>query len=516
MIERVVFIGDLNRGEQADNVVRMQRLFSPVLKQLNVASFLHVSEINRCSRLEEWLGAWRQSLDDEQNRELDAADLIGAAVIGFELPGRDLEILTARGIRWVNFEIHPLRFLDDLYFEVRTSFPGGLDRHSAGAGLVEFCVQSLRSKYPFAAGSRSPDTLAIFGQAPFDRSVYFDGQFHRLDSYLDRLDDLVGRHCRVLYRPHPYMTDANIDRLILQRYSAELSSDRDVYGVLINQGIKTACAISSSIISEVPHFGILGEYLEPRAKRFGPAVSYRALLDDQSFWSEGLLGRGKELASARISVAVPENYLRRVFASWGYVTDKQLNDERVTAVEKSVNDIHGRLVAVEGGAKMLGEVMAGLRAAPSEIERRLAVVESAVRSKEAELVAMRSSRSWRVTAPLRRASAILSRLRDSRKWPVGPAALRIRCGSLAVNVAERVRRDPRLSRIARAVLVRFPRARVHLQRALAKYGVSGNASRHVSGMDGLERGAPEMGRAANRVFRQLKEAQLARSKARRD
>jgi glycosyltransferase involved in cell wall biosynthesis len=329
MITRVVFIGDLCRGDQASNVARIERLFSPVLKQYGVALSTYVTEINRNTVFDEWIESWQRSLSSSCNPALEAVDFEQAAVVGFEIPERDLQYLDQQGVPWVNFAIHPIRFLDDLYFEVSTSFAHNLQEHEASIGLMDLCVQALRTRYS-ADTINHPNTLAIFGQTPIDKSVYFDGQFHRLDSYLSRLDELVQRHDRVLFKPHPYLTDTEVDRLICERYDATLSTGSDVYELFITAGITTACAISSSVITEAPYFGITAEFLEPRAKRFGPPISYRSLIDDQQFWAEGLLGRDAVVGVTRISQAVPTNYLRRVFASWGYMTDEKSLEHRLT------------------------------------------------------------------------------------------------------------------------------------------------------------------------------------------
>lgn len=331
-IKRVIFIGDLCRGDQAGNVARVQRLFSPVFTQLGISWNIHVTEINRSLQLDEWLETWKQSLTCARNLELEAIDFGDAAVIGFEVPERDLQYLDQHGVPWVNLAIHPLRFLDDLYFEVSTSFAADIQRHAASIGLIDLCVQALRTRYPKAqAAEPHPSTLAIFGQTPIDKSVYFDGEFRKLDSYLSSLDELASKHEIILFKPHPYLTDPEVDKLVCERYGASPANAYDVYELFITGGITTACAISSSVISEAPHFGISAEFLEPRAKRFGPPISFRSLLDDQNFWAEGLLRSSVSTSPIRISQAVPPNYLRRIFSSWGFVTDEQSLEARLAA-----------------------------------------------------------------------------------------------------------------------------------------------------------------------------------------
>ena len=99
---------------------RLARVFSPVFKQLGIPTETHITGINRSDELEEWLVPWRQSLDGTGKSGLESLDTEGALVVGFEMSNRDSEYLTAQSVSWINFAIHPLRFLDDLYFDVVT------------------------------------------------------------------------------------------------------------------------------------------------------------------------------------------------------------------------------------------------------------------------------------------------------------------------------------------------------------------------------------------------------------
>lgn len=336
MIERVVFVGDLCRGAQAHSVVRIERLFSPVFAQLGVPTSIHVSEINGNICLSEWLDDWKKSLCDGHESRLQEIDLEKAAVVGFEMPADDLSYLDRNGVPWVNLAIHPLRFLDDLYFEVTTSFEGDVRPMAASAGLIAFCVNELRTRYARTGEIDTPPTLAIFGQTPIDKSIYFDNSFKTLDCYLERLDDLAAQHQRVLFRPHPNATSPEVDRMICERYNAIRHTDADVYKLFVTGRIATACAISSSVLEEAPCFGINTEYLEKRAKRFGRPVCYRSLLDHQEFWARCLLRRTTPTVSEVISRAVPPGYLRQSIESWGYVTaEKAMYAQAIEAARSS-------------------------------------------------------------------------------------------------------------------------------------------------------------------------------------
>ena len=252
--------------------------------------------------------------------QLENIDLSNAAVIGFEMSTVDIHYLNQENIPWINLAIHPIRFLDDLYLDVRSSFDYQYSHLGADLGVIEFCVNSLRNRYAgYNENQNKLIKLAIFGQSPADKSVFFDGNFYSLDSYFSELDALVSEQDEVIYRPHPYATNAKIDDVIFKKYNAIDGSARNVYEMLASGDISTACAISSSVISESQYFGVRSVFLDPRAQKFGPAISYKKLVDESLFWQR-LLDTNSSSQINKISVVVPNNYLRQVFASWGYLT----------------------------------------------------------------------------------------------------------------------------------------------------------------------------------------------------
>ena len=237
MINRVIFIVDVYRGDQAQNIERLSRLFAPVLKQLSVPISTYISETNRSDDMSVWLREWERSLDATENSELEALDVEGALIIGFEASSRDLKYLTTQDVPWVNFAIHPLRFLDDLYFDVATSFPYDMATNVAEVGMIDLCVQALRGRYSSRTNAKANGvkTLAIFGQTPIDRSVYFDQRFLGLDAYFSKIDELTEKYDRIIYKPHPNLSNPGIDKLIRERYRVELISNLDVYELICIQ-----------------------------------------------------------------------------------------------------------------------------------------------------------------------------------------------------------------------------------------------------------------------------------------
>ncbi|AUH02163.1 hypothetical protein CWC46_21640 [Prodigiosinella confusarubida] len=379
----VLFIGDVNRGAQDVNIERLFRLFSPVFKEVNVTASMYISEVNKKVSISDWLEVWRESIDKNRVSEIANLDLSNTAIIGFEISDADINYFSENKIPWVNFSIHPIRFLDDLYFDVTTSFDYDLSNHAASTGLIDFCVNKIKSSIN-STSIKKEKTLAIFGQTPIDKSIYFDGEFKKLTSYLDKIDALARDYPRVIYRPHPNLTDESVDKIIIERYGAEIVPEKNFYKFLITESIDKCCAISSSVNTESPYFGVESVNLDDRARKYGVAVNYKSLLDDREFWVNKFLNMDLFSSPFNISVAVPDNYLRDVYESWGYITKEQ---EIYTIINTKEQEIYTVIKTIQD------EI--------SNLEERNNHYLIELERSEQHVNALLNSRSWIVTSPLR-------------------------------------------------------------------------------------------------------------------
>ncbi|HEX2966569.1 MAG TPA: hypothetical protein VHO84_12335 [Syntrophorhabdaceae bacterium] len=505
MSKKVMFLGDLYRGNQAENVERIHRLFSPVFRQWDIETFMHISDINRNLVMEEWLEEWRDSLACTRKSDLENCDLRNVSVIGFEMSDIDIRFLNQAEVSWANLAIHPIRFLADLYFEVTTSFTCDLKPHTAGDGLIEFHANVLRAKYKLVTQEKYPPTLAIFGQTPNDRSVYFDGGFHDLNDYLPKLDGLTANYERILFRPHPYLTNPEVDELIYERYRAKPCAGANVYEIFVNSGITSACSISSSVIAEASYFGIDAIYLDSRAKIFGPPVDYRLLIDNDEFWSTKFLGQPLSSGGEAISRAVPENYLRSTFGSWGYVTREQELCNQTAVFLDRIQQLETRMD------------QAGIKAADNEsrtkqILERAGQIELRAEQAERALHMMQASFSWRMTAPFRGVSTVAGYLLSrSIAWlsfaPMSRPRRILRQALIAVKSYLYVR--PRLMWFASRLLAPLP----SLKERLKNVGVQPQAlhgtrtGSNTSGFPiGPEETVAQLTPRARRIYAALKQA----------
>ena len=343
MRTNVYFVGDSYRGDQATNIQRLFEIVGHVVNAHGAKAELRISHTNRLTGFENWLPGWVRSLRREEPSVLSDLDPAASAVVAFELSGVDRLQLDAAGIPWVNFEIHPVRFLEDLYLSVEASFPVDLSRVEIPDDYIFLRAEVLRAKYRPEAQAESENRLLIVGQAPNDKSIYFDGEFKQLPDYFAGLDPIVAGFDGTDYRPHPYLTDADVDASIRTRYGAGACDEPNIYKVFTSGRYRAVCGISSSVLCEAPFFGLQSRALEPRARRFGHPVSYAKLIRDCHLWLNGLLGVSVTPRAYDALPPVPENHLRQVYCSWAYVSQEEELKQALSSIEMRVRQAESGL-----------------------------------------------------------------------------------------------------------------------------------------------------------------------------
>ncbi len=339
MINNVLFLGDLCRGEQSNNINNLALIFSPLLKKYEAEYQVHTTLTNNSSLSEEWLDLWSKSLATENTKIFDEFKFSKTLVIGFEMPEWYAKYFDSKNISWVNIRIHPIRFLDDLYFDVKSSINYDLSKHSVNDSFIDFCVQSLRLRYGVTTRNKSPSTFALFGQTPFDKSVFINGEFKSIENYFQLIDTISKDYDQVVYKPHPYSPDTTLDKKIIDRYHAKVLTNDDTYEVLLNENIDLICAISSSVLYEAPYFGLESYFLEKKSRLFGPPICFLSWLNDSIFWNK-IFGNNSQ-SNIGLPFPAKPNFLRNVFCSWSYQTNERILEDRILSqFHKNNEDIY--------------------------------------------------------------------------------------------------------------------------------------------------------------------------------
>ncbi len=226
-----------------------------------------------------WFDRLRVSLDSiNYLREFVGA---GDILIGYELSDQTRSVLDEIGVLYVDMWLHPIRFMDDVLFAMKSSsevIHDKLKRYSVS--LDEMQLYADRIKVQTYKGWHRKEAEVVDGSAVFigqlqnDKSVCRDGKFLTLLDFKREFSDFVSQHSHVYFSRHPYMRSGDTDVLrFVQSHSNVSITDQPTYRLIASPKVKTVGGISSSVLSEAEFFGKQIEYF------YQPVLNFR----DQDF-----------------------------------------------------------------------------------------------------------------------------------------------------------------------------------------------------------------------------------------
>jgi hypothetical protein len=191
-------------------------------------------------------------------------DLLSASlVIGWGLTPSIMDLLDRSKISFIDVEIDPVRFADDLFFRMRTNSPQiarVLSSRNIRDEQLRGAVISIRG---FAARRcidlmETGKSFAIFvGQTPIDLALVTSGRLPEIRDYLDIIMDITRDVDALLVKAHP-MADKDANHLspIVEQISNAAFCATNTYRLLADIKLKHVVALSSSVLTEADLFGV--------------------------------------------------------------------------------------------------------------------------------------------------------------------------------------------------------------------------------------------------------------------
>lgn len=255
------------------------RVFEKLVRASEGKSVMKITTSERLS-MDEWKKT--QTKDGKTFIE-DVLLTDGLVVWGYEMPVAMMKYLDSEGFCYVNVVIHPARFASDLVFGYKSNTRKHLCNFVSRDELqLHADVYSEWVKKNTPDPPPTPSKHMVIGQSRFDRSVLWDGEFHKVEEFVPNMDmKFLRRHPdeMALYQPEPW----------------EMVS---VYRLLVNGGIRTVEGMNSSVLYEAPFFGV------------------ESVIHGPKWWEEYTPVWGYELFGM---APTPPNFFRRLFGVWwGY------------------------------------------------------------------------------------------------------------------------------------------------------------------------------------------------------
>lgn len=313
---RVFITGDAQRPyiNQESNIRWLYRLVAAQIEALGIAPELLLSGIRLTEA--EWLDT---HVVAEGPCWLSGLVCAPCLVIGFEAPPRTLAFLRRAGIPYVDAVLSPVRFLNDLLFDVEVS--GVVADISPFSVLDAKVSANLIAAQAFYKGLPGlPDNTAIIvGQSPMDRSLIVNGRLvEPHNDFNEEVRKVCAAHPYVLFKPHPNAGMATCPEHLLRLGVAGLTN-LNIYALLSHSNVSTFYGVSSSVLHECDYFGKKAVFWIEKPKAARQTLYVRDFMSVE-FWRDILFKLGAQVKPApKLTLPFIESRIRRSCMSWwGY------------------------------------------------------------------------------------------------------------------------------------------------------------------------------------------------------
>jgi hypothetical protein len=260
-------------------------------------------------------------------------------VVGFEMAPTIRRLLHTRRKPYLNFYIHPLRFLRDLCLGATTNCPTIADSLRATAvGQHEIDSQVRRYRALFlrrqlALCTVPPGLPVLVGQTERDSVLIKEGRFAGWEDFADDIDRLLADFDEVVFLEHPYRPSSGpvLEYLRSVHGKTVIATNANSYGVLLSNGvIPMVLTLASSLGVEASAMGLQTRFLlaDPRRKLELPEFE----LPIESAFGHGVLGapfwsstfgqgptrRMLGRSGQDNSFALGDHYLRNSLDAWSF------------------------------------------------------------------------------------------------------------------------------------------------------------------------------------------------------
>ncbi len=245
-------------------------------------------------------------------------------VIGFELSDALKNLFDGQGIAWLDLRIHPIRYLDDIFFAMGASSSAVNERLAYFTKSdAWFRMQADQMVASSLKQKRRPDiaesTLLLIGQTERDRVVFDGKRYLTLADRVEAIAELAQTHAHVLFRPHPYAKSTRRTLKAIRRGGVDVQPVYDnVYRLLSHEHVTTVAALNSSVLYEAEMFGKTTVFLFDSAFDDAYAAVVHNVLES-AFWREVLGAVLPVRSGIGLEIPLRANRLRKSLNDfWGY------------------------------------------------------------------------------------------------------------------------------------------------------------------------------------------------------
>lgn len=275
---RIIITGDIFRANHAgcsSQNMNINWLFECLKKPIQLATSLNVEKrlfstepdsltqagynmIGESLSIQAWAKLFYTQDYTEQFLKNVWFNFRNSIVVAFEIPEVLRSAFNQLNIPFIDIIIHPVRFLDDIIFGIRTN------ELEISKLLVKYIIPEefivLQSGIVMAAMSRlqrlsiKGRTALFAGQTADDKVLIKDGKFMKVHDFLDHFSAIASEYDNLLIKPHPYSSEPFETISISRLFSKCNLVNKNFYYLMSHDNIEAVYSISSSTSFEAKYF----------------------------------------------------------------------------------------------------------------------------------------------------------------------------------------------------------------------------------------------------------------------
>lgn len=181
-------------------------------------------------------------------------------VCGFELPPYFINFLNKNNINYLDFTIHPIRFLPDYILGVRTNIKyiqAKLNLSKLPDSIIHGFADISKSRTVRIARNTNivEDSVLFLGQIEIDSSLIKDGKIASMDELENSLIDLSMAYPKIYYKAHPHSKSIELLKKSVNKIGKCQWYEMNAYDAYAQDQFALVATLSSGGAYEAKYFG---------------------------------------------------------------------------------------------------------------------------------------------------------------------------------------------------------------------------------------------------------------------
>ncbi|MDR1168452.1 MAG: radical SAM protein [Heliobacteriaceae bacterium] len=279
-------------------------------------------------------------------------------VIYHEAPNIYKIIHNKLNIPYIDLNVHPVRFLDDNFWGIKTNSRQIFDKikkYQTDEEMFYIYAGMHRAGFDLKPADIKPNSVLFAGQTNVDKSLYSSGKILSIYDFKDKIEEFGEKYNKVYYKPHPYNYDLDKILEFLKQYPFVEITNENIYKILSNDNLSKICAITSGSLYEAKYFGKEAVFLAPPYLHFDYSKdcpfsenTCLSIYDEfiyPHFWADVLQDVVSVKTPAKITLPPRANRIRAAFDDYWSATDL---DPAIKLADKKYGPAFSQISHVNG------------------------------------------------------------------------------------------------------------------------------------------------------------------------